>query len=113
MVEQAISPASQAELINLAYAAMLVRDMHSRVIFWNREAERTYGWSKDEALGRLSHELLHTRFPIPLEQIEAQVLETGYWQGEIVHVTRDGRELSLLSRWALQSDAARRARIDP
>jgi PAS domain S-box-containing protein len=104
MVDQVISPASQAELIDLAYAAMMVRDLHSRIIFWNREAERLYGWSRDEALGQKSHELLHTRFPGPLAQIEAQVVATGYWQGEIVHLARDGHEVILLSRWALQRD---------
>jgi len=105
MVDQVISPASQAELIDLAYAAMLVRDLRSRILFWNREAERLYGWSKDEALGQVSHALLHTRFPEPLEQIEAKVVATGYWQGELVHLTRDGRETILPSRWALQRDA--------
>jgi PAS domain S-box-containing protein len=105
MVDQVISPASQAELIDLAYAAMLVRDLRSRILFWNREAERRYGWSKDEALGQVSHALLHTRFPEPLEQIEAKVVATGYWQGELVHLARDGREIILPSRWALQRDA--------
>jgi PAS domain-containing protein len=55
MLDQVIWPASQAELIDLAYAAMLVRDLRSRVLFWNREAERLYGWSRDEALGQAHH----------------------------------------------------------
>ena len=53
----------QAELIDLAHDAILVRDSVSRVIFWNKGAEELYGWSSQEALGRLTHSLLQTRFP--------------------------------------------------
>ncbi len=105
MVDQVVSAASQAELIDLAYAAMIVRDLRGAIVFWNREAERVYGWSTDEARGHVVHELLHTRFPQPREQIEAQVVATGYWQGELVQETRDGRKIIMVSRWALQRDA--------
>ena len=114
MVEQAISPASQAELIDLAYAAMLVRDMHSRIIFWNREAERVYGWSKDEALGRISHELLHSRFPDTIwSRSKRRCWRRVIGRARSIHVTRDGRELSPAEPLGAAKRRARQARIDP
>lgn len=95
----------QAELLDLAHDAILVRDLHgSAVVYWNRGAEETYGWSKLEALGQTSHVLLQTRFPRPLPEIEAEVRQHGRWEGDIIHTTRDGRTLVMASRWALQRD---------
>src|SRR5438093_10276943 len=54
----------QAELLNLAHDAIIVRDSQSIITFWNRGAERLYGWSAAEALGRVTHELLQTQFPV-------------------------------------------------
>src|SRR2546427_589146 len=51
-----------AALFDLAHDAILVRDRAGRILFWNQGAERLYGWSKSEALGRLTHDLLATRF---------------------------------------------------
>jgi PAS domain S-box-containing protein len=96
--------AEQAALLNLAHDAIVVRNLDGRITFWNRGAEDTYGWPAKEALGRVTHGLLHTSFPIPLGQIEATVLTQGRWEGELEHTTRDGRTLVLASRWSLQRD---------
>ena len=66
----------QAELIELAPDAILVREVSTGVIlFWNRGAQEMYGWQRDEALGSISHELLQTVFPRPIEEIEAELSE--------------------------------------
>jgi PAS domain S-box-containing protein len=96
---------SQSQLIDIAYAAMLVRGPDGRILFWNREAELLYGWTRAEALGRISHELLSTEFPRPLGEIEAVVYAAGRWQGQLVHTRRDGQQIFVLSRWARQSPA--------
>ena len=96
--------AEQAALLDLAHDAIFVRDPDSRITFWNRGAEDTYGWPADQALGRVSHELLQTRFPIPLKEIETQILTQGLWEGELEHATRDGKRLIVTSRWSLQRD---------
>jgi len=95
----------QAALLSLAHDAIIVRDHDSRITFWNRGAEETYGWSAAEALGRVTHRLLQTVFPAPLDAINAIVHERGNWEGELRHVTRDGRAILVASRWSLQRDA--------
>jgi PAS domain S-box-containing protein len=97
----------QAQLIELAHDAIIVRELSgARIRHWSRGAEETYGWSRGEALGRVSHELLETRFPQPLQEIEEQVLRTGRWQGELGHRRRDGGLIVVDSRWALLAGAA-------
>jgi PAS domain S-box-containing protein len=92
----------QAALLNLAHDAILVRDLEDKVVFWNRGAEETCGWTWKEAAGRVSHELLHTKFPKPLSEIMAGVRQLGEWEGELQLVTRDGRTIVVASRWSLQ-----------
>jgi PAS domain S-box-containing protein len=91
----------QAELLDLAHDAIIVRDLKDRIVFWNRGAEETYGWSRQEALGTVYRELLRTEFPQPLEEMEKQLLGTGRWSGELIHHTRDGRRVAVASSWGL------------
>lgn len=94
----------QAALIDLAHDAIFVRDLNSRIIFWSRGAESTYGWSAEQAVGQISHELMKTKFPRPLREIETTVRQSGFWKGELVHITHDGRKITIDSRWSLQRD---------
>src|SRR6267378_995008 len=101
----AASLRDQIALLDLAHDSIIIRDMISTILFWNRGAEQTYGWSKAEALGKVSHALLETEFSKPLEQIETELLRDGCWEGELVHRKRDGTRIVVTSRWALQRDA--------
>jgi PAS domain S-box-containing protein len=96
----------QAELLDLAHDMIFVHDMDGKIVFWNRGAENTYGWKREEALGQLSHELLQTRYSEPLLRTTAEIIRTGWWEGEVVHTARDGRKLTVASRWALRRDHA-------
>ena len=71
---------------------------------WNLGAEKLYGFTKEEAAGRISHELLHTEFPEPLERIDEQLQQTGTWEGELVHRKRDGGRIVVSSLWVLHRD---------
>jgi len=90
----------QAELLEFAHDCIIVRDMDDKITYWNRGAADCYGWEREEALGQVSHILLKTRFPIPLEDIFESLLQDGMWQGELIHTRRDGRELTVSSRWS-------------
>jgi PAS domain S-box-containing protein len=92
----------QADLLNLTHDAIFVMDMEEVIKYWNRGAEERYGWTAEQAVGRDVHDLLKTFFPTPLEQIKAEVLRTGRWEGELVHTRKDGTQVVVLSRWSLE-----------
>ncbi|MCL5283022.1 MAG: PAS domain S-box protein [Planctomycetes bacterium] len=94
-----------AELLDLAHDMIFVHDMDGRIVFWNRGAELTYGWKREEAIGQLSHELLKTEFAEPLLRITARIIKEGWWEGELVRTTRAGRQVTVAARWALRRDA--------
>jgi PAS domain S-box-containing protein len=94
----------QAELIDLAHDAILVRDPVNRIISWNRGAEELYGWTAQEALGRVARTLLQTRFPIDFAAVEAQLERDGRWEGELVHTCKNGRSVTVESRQVLVRD---------
>jgi PAS domain S-box-containing protein len=69
-----------------------VRDRDDVITSWNRAAIALYGWERDEAVGRKTHDLLHTEFPKPLPEIMADLMRTGHWEGELVHTRGTVRE---------------------
>jgi PAS domain S-box-containing protein len=79
----------------------MIRTPAGRITVWSQGSEHLYGYTAEEALGQISHELLRTRFPTPLTTIEAELQREGYWRGELVHCRRDGVELRVQSHWAL------------
>ncbi len=99
----------QASLLEITHDAVIVRDLNDVIRFWNRGAEYLYGWPRDEALGKVSHELIRTVFPAPLADIKTALLRNDRWEGELVHTKRDGTEVVVASRWSVQRDAAGRA----
>lgn len=94
----------QAGLLDLARAAVVVRDLDGTVRFWNRGAEQTYGWTRAQALQRRAHRLLATELPDGLTQdrLTERLLRDGGWEGEVRHRCADGRTVTVLSRQALQ-----------
>jgi len=92
----------QAGLLELAHDAIMVREMSGRIRYWNRGAEVLYGWSRDEALGRFSHEILQTVFPVPFRDIEMALVQTGSWEGELRHSVRGGGTVIVSSRWGVR-----------
>jgi PAS domain S-box-containing protein len=96
----------QAQLLDLTHDSVFVRDRNEVITYWNRAAETLYGWTKEEAVGKLADELLITVFPLPREQVQRIFLRDGHWEGELIHTRRDGSELVVSSRWTLGRDGA-------
>jgi PAS domain S-box-containing protein len=94
----------QASLLNLTHDAIFVREMSSIITYWSQGAVELYGWTVQEAIGKRSHELFRTAFPTPLEDIEAELLRTGRWDGELKHSRADGNVVVVSSRWSLRRD---------
>ena len=94
----------QAYLLDLSHDAIFVRDMAGVITYWSAGAEALYGWAREEALGRISRELLHTVLPKPAGSIKAEVVRVGRWEGELRQRRKDGSELTVLSRLTLQRD---------
>ena len=91
VIERTRELTDQAELLDVAHDAILVREMDGTIRFWNNGAESIYGWSKQEAVGKVIHKLLQTEFPLPVRQLYEALQRTGTWEGELSHVRRDGR----------------------
>jgi PAS domain S-box-containing protein len=96
----------QAELLELSTEAILVREMDDMVVYWNKGAEETYGWTRVEAMGKATRMLLGTLFPVPFTQYMSTLMEDGRWEGELVHTRKDGQQITVLSRHAVQRDDA-------
>jgi two-component system CheB/CheR fusion protein len=93
--------AEKARLLDLSNDAIMVRGFDEKLTLWNKGAEKLYGWTAEEAIGKEPHSLLKTEFPKPREEIAAQLQRDGHFSGEVVQVARDGRRVPSLCRWIL------------
>lgn len=90
----------QADLLNLAQDAIMVRGMDDRIAFWNRGAEHLYGWSAEEVRDQPSFDFLDYEEPLKI-LAERTLLETGAWLGECGHLTKQGNTVIVRSHWTL------------
>jgi PAS domain S-box-containing protein len=93
-----------ASLLTLSYEPMLVWQLNGPIEFWNTGAERLYGFAPEEAVGRSSHALLQTKFPVEFTELISQLQNERYWSGELRHICKDGREVIVESRQQLLDD---------
>ena len=94
----------QASLLNLTHDTIFVRDMNDVITYWNRGAQELYGWTPEEVIGKQAHELLHAVFPVPIDSIRAELLNSGRWEGEVEKTKSDGTRVVVASRWSLRRD---------
>jgi PAS domain S-box-containing protein len=85
-------------------AQTFIRDLDGRITYWSSGSARLYGWTAEEAVGRLAHELLRTVFPAEITDIKMLLLSAGRWEGELIHKTKEGREVHVASQWVLARD---------
>lgn len=91
-----------AQLLDLANDTIIVCDLEGNVSYWNKGAEHLYGWSRNEAIGKNIQGLMQAEFVKQLEDVKEVFFRYGYWEGEIVHIKKDGTQVIVLSRWTLQ-----------
>jgi PAS domain S-box-containing protein len=88
----------QADLLDQSHDAIFTWKIGGGIVYWSKGAERLYNYTAEEAIGRSSHELLRTRSPVPMQEIELQIAREGSWYGELTHTTCDGRTVVVESR---------------
>ena len=91
----------QAQLLDLSYEAIFAWELDGGIVYWNRGCEELYGFTKDEAIGSDSHQLLRTAHSMPLQSFKRTLERDGYWDGEVAHTTRTGRRITVESRHML------------
>src|ERR1700676_2145916 len=91
----------QANLLDVTHDAIFVRDTSDIITYWNRGAEQLYGWNREQAIGEVSHALMRTILPAPLDELTAELRRVGRWEGELVHTKKDGTQVTVASRWSL------------
>ena len=101
-----LSLAEQARILELSHDTVIIRDRDDIIVYWNDGAEKLYGWSRPEAVGKHCETLLKCQFPS--DDVQAAFAAEGHWTGELLRVRRDGAHLTLASRWLQRKDAAGR-----
>jgi len=104
-VQKAAERTLRDMLGTLDLGAFMARDLDGTIRYWSAGSERLFGWTSEEAVGRISHALLRTVFPTPLPEIEATLERSGEWTGEVRQLTRSGQEVAIATRKALRRDA--------
>jgi PAS domain S-box-containing protein len=93
----------QAALLDQARDAILVRDLNHNILFWNKGAERIYGWSSDEVIGRNAVEIMF-KDESAAEVAKQEVIAKDEWHGDLRQKRRNGDEVIVESRWTLVRD---------
>lgn len=104
LVDKALE--ENVRLLDLSNDAIIVRDAADRITFWNKGATDMYGFSRAEAIGRVSHDLFQTEFPEPVESIREKLLSDGHWSGELTHTCATGVRKTVSTRWVVERDAS-------
>ncbi|MBP5972297.1 PAS domain S-box protein [Brasilonema sp. CT11] len=94
----------QAAWLDVATDAIIVRDLENKIVFWNKSAERLYGWKAKDVLSKNANDILYKRASLQLQQALSQVNLTGEWYGELSQIRKDGKEVLVETRWTLVRD---------
>jgi PAS domain S-box-containing protein len=95
----------QASMLERAHDAIFMWELEGPILYWNHGAELLYGYSKEQAVGQISHQLLRTERPVSPAVFRKALRRDGEWIGNIQHTTRDGRHLAVESRHQLLVEA--------
>ena len=93
----------QTNLLELAHDAIFVRSLDEKIWYWNKGAERLYGWTAEEAIDGDFEKMVHADRS-SFEAARKILLEAGSWEGEVRKLTKARREVIVASRWTLLRD---------
>jgi PAS domain S-box-containing protein len=97
-----------AQILEFTHDAIIIWELDGAgIVYWNRAAEQLYGYSRDEAYGRVTHELLKTRLTGTIGDVEKQLARYGVWVGDLRHTRRDGQIVEVEARLSLMSQEHR------
>jgi PAS domain S-box-containing protein len=105
---EVVERTQQASLLNLTHDTIIVRNMDFDITYWNRGAQELYGFTAEEVVGKRSYEFLRSIFPASIDEIRAELLRTGRWEGEVKRTKADGTGVVVASRWSLRRDERER-----
>ena len=91
----------QRNLLETAAESILITDAQHHIVYWNAGAERLYGWTEPEAIGKDPLELLESTYPVSRQEIDRQLMETGRWHGRLERKTKNGHSVITETSWAL------------
>jgi two-component system cell cycle sensor histidine kinase/response regulator CckA len=100
----------QAALLDVATDAIFVCDLNNQILFWNKGAERLYGWTAEEVLDKDVKQLLYKELLPPMREVSKSLAEKGEWQGELHQLTKHDKLVIVQSRWTLVQDEEKRAK---
>src|ERR1700754_941188 len=92
------------EILDAISESVCAWDLDSTITLWNAASEKLYGWSRDEAIGRNIIELLKVEYGLPPSEWQAQLFDSGKWQGRCFRHAKDGSLLVVDVKWTLRSD---------
>lgn len=98
LAQQASTLKRQADLLELVYEAIIVRDAQGAITYWNQGAEAMYGWRREDVMGQGTHQLLQTQLPELIQELDQILLQQETWQGELSHTCYSGQQIIVESR---------------
>lgn len=87
-------------------ASVIIHSVDGIISHWTLGSERLYGWNRAEAVGKVVHKLLRTKFPRAIDDIRKEVYAGCTWEGDIVHHHKSGRPMTIATRWVIFDTAS-------
>lgn len=102
-----VQPSFPAQILDFTHDAIIIWELDGGIVYWNRAAEQLYGYSRDEACGKVTHQLLKTHSASTIGDLETQLARYGMWIGDLRHTRSDGQTVDVEARLSLMSQEHR------
>ncbi|GAB4312622.1 MAG: hypothetical protein Kow0019_11630 [Methanobacteriaceae archaeon] len=96
----------RANLLDISYEAIFSWEYDNGILSWNKGAEQLYGYNSEEVIGRSSHDLLKTKFPLKFSDFMDKLAKDKMWAGELIHLTKNGKNIIVDSRMQVIQDSS-------